>query len=74
MVRSTLVNVPVFSPQVAAGNTTSASSAVSVMKRSCTTTNSSGCARMRRMRARSGRDTAGLVALIQSSRRAWIVG
>ena len=39
-VRSTLVKQPVFSPQIAAGSTTSASAAVSVRKASCTTTNS----------------------------------
>src|SRR4029453_2278913 len=66
-VRSALVKVPSFSPQVAAGSTTSANSAVSVRKMSCTTTNSSSLARMRRMRASSGSDTAGLVAEIHSS-------
>jgi hypothetical protein len=40
MVRSVLVKVPVFSPQIAAGSTTSANSAVSVRKASCTTTKS----------------------------------
>ncbi len=66
-VRSAQVNVPVFSPQVAAGSTTSASIAVSVMKMSWTTTNRFSWARMRRMRARSGRETAGFVAEIHSS-------
>src|SRR5689334_23774415 len=37
---SALVKVPVFSPQVAAGSTTSANCAVSVANRSWTTTNS----------------------------------
>ena len=46
--RSRLVNVPVFSALAAAGSTTSAIIAVSVMKMSCTTRNSSlssGCLR-----------------------------
>jgi hypothetical protein len=67
-VRSALVNVPSFSPHVAAGSTTSASCAVSVRKRSCTTTKSFSSLRIRRMRASSGSDTAGLVAEIHSSR------
>ena len=52
-VRSAFVNVPVFSPQVAAGSTTSASCAVSVRKRSWTTTNSSSRAQDRADRARA---------------------
>jgi hypothetical protein len=64
-VRSALVKTPVFSPHVAAGSTTSASAAVSVRKRSCTTTNSSSEDRIDRMRASSGKDTAGLVPDIQ---------
>lgn len=65
-VRSALVIVPVFSPQVAAGRTTSASRAVSVRNRSCTTVKSRFCASSARIRASSGSDTAGLVPLIQS--------
>src|SRR3954453_12397334 len=65
-VRSTLVNVPVFSPHMAQGRTTSASRAVSVMNASWTTTNSSSRRRMFRTLARLGSDTAGFVALIQS--------
>ena len=65
-VRSALVNVPVRSPHVAAGRTTSASSAVSVMNRSWTTTNSCSSARIRRIRSMSGIDTAGLVAEIHN--------
>ena len=53
-VRSTLVNVPVFSPQIAAGSTTSASSAVSVRKASWTTTNSRSCARISRIAVQLG--------------------
>ena len=60
-VRSALVKVPVFSPQVAAGRTTSASWAVSVRKRSWTTRNSRSWLRMLRIRSSSGKDTAGLV-------------
>jgi hypothetical protein len=66
-VRSALVNVPVFSPQIAVGRTTSAKRAVSVRKASWTTTNSSSEARMERMQPSSGSDTAGLVAEIHSS-------
>ena len=66
--RSALVKVPVFSPHVAAGSTTSASSAVSVRKMSCTTTNSRSSAEDRRIRRSSGSDTAGLVPLIHSNR------
>src|SRR5215211_4066741 len=65
-VRSAFVKVPVFSPQVAAGNTTSAYCAVSVRKMSWTTTKRSSFSRIERMRESSGRETAGLVALIQS--------
>jgi hypothetical protein len=66
-VRSVLVKVPVFSPQIAVGSTTSANRAVSVRKASWTTTNRSSEARMERMRCSSGRDTAGLVAEVHSS-------
>jgi hypothetical protein len=66
-VRSALVNVPVFSPAVAPGSTMSAYWAVSVRKRSWTTTKSSGLRRIRRTRARSGSETDGLVAEIHSS-------
>ena len=66
-VRSVLVNVPAFSPQIAVGRTTSALWAVSVRNASWTTTNSSSEARMERIRGSSGRDTAGLVAEIHSS-------
>ena len=64
--RSVFVYVPVFSPQIAAGSTTSAYCAVSVMNASCTITKSSGCARMRRARAASGSETTGFVAQIHS--------
>lgn len=67
-VRSAFVNVPSFSPQIAAGSTTSASITVSLMKASCTTTNSSSFARIDRMRCSSGSDTAGLVPEIQRKR------
>jgi hypothetical protein len=66
-VRSTFVKVPAFSPHVAAGSTTSASCAVSVMKRSWTTTISPGRDRMERIRCSSGSETAGFVAEIHSS-------
>ena len=66
--RSTLVNVPVFSAQAAAGSTTSASCAVSVRKMSCTTRKSRSCDRIERIRASSGIDTTGLVPETQSSR------
>jgi hypothetical protein len=64
-VRSALVKVPVFSPQVAAGRTTSAYRAVSVKKMSCTTTKRLSCSRIERIRGSSGRETAGFVQLIQ---------
>ncbi len=67
-VRSALVRVPVFSPQVAAGSTTSASWAVSVRNRSWATTKSRSWVRIERIRASSGRDTAGLVPVIHSIR------
>ena len=67
-VRSTLVKVPVFSPQVAAGRTTSASCAVSDRKMSCTTRNSRSWARIERIRRSSGRETAGLVAVTYRKR------
>jgi hypothetical protein len=67
-VRSALVKVPVFSPHVAAGRTTSANCVVSVGKMSWTTTNSRSWARIDRIRASSGRDTAGLVPMIQRNR------
>ena len=66
--RSALVKVPVFSAQAAAGSTTSASSAVSLQKMSCTTKNSRSWPRMRRIQPSSGSDTAGLVALTHSIR------
>ncbi|PFW98264.1 hypothetical protein CJ469_06386 [Nocardia farcinica] len=66
--RSALVKVPVFSAHAAAGNTTSASCAVSVRKMSCTTRNSRSWASTARMRDNSGSDTAGLVPLTYSSR------
>src|SRR5215217_4614055 len=64
-VRSAFVKVPVFSPQVAAGRTTSAYWAVSVRKMSCTTTKRFSRSSISLTRASSGRETAGLVALIQ---------
>ena len=61
--RSLLVYVPSFSPQIAAGSTTSARAVVGVSNPSCTTS------RSRRPRASSstsrlGNDTGGLVAMI----------
>ncbi|HJU19508.1 MAG TPA: hypothetical protein VJ770_23885 [Stellaceae bacterium] len=67
-VRLTLVEHPVFSPQMAAGSTTSAISAVSVMKASCTITNTPCLRRIARSRFRSGMDTAGFVPMIHSTR------
>ncbi len=63
-VRLTLVKQPVFSPQPAAGSTTSASSAVSVRNRSWTTVKHWSPARILRIRADSGIETAGFVAEI----------
>jgi hypothetical protein len=67
-VRSAFVYVPVFSPQIAAGSTTSASCAVSVRKASLTTTNSRCCERIERIRRSSGSETAGFVPVIQRNR------
>jgi hypothetical protein len=67
-VRSAFVKVPSFSPQVAAGSTTSASEVVSVGKTSWTTRNSRSWPSSERMRCSSGSETAGLVAVIQSIR------
>ena len=64
-VRSVFVNVPVFSPQSAAGSTTSASRAVSVRKASETTRNRPSCERIERIRWSSGSETAGFVPLTQ---------
>jgi hypothetical protein len=61
--RSLLVNVPSFSPQIAAGRTTSASALVGVSKPSYTTRSSSwpsACSST----SRFGKDTTGLVAMI----------
>jgi hypothetical protein len=66
-VRSVFVYVPVFSPQMAAGSTTSAYSAVSVRYASCTITMRSRFCRIVRTRAQSGSETTGFVAEIQSS-------
>lgn len=66
--RSALVKVPVFSAHAAAGNTTSASAAVSVRKMSWTTRNSRSWEKMSRMRASSGSDTRGLVAVTHNIR------
>src|SRR3954453_2481257 len=65
IVRSALVKMPVFSPHVAAGRTTSAYSVVSFRYRSWTTTNRPGEDRVERIRSSSGRETAGLVPEIQ---------
>jgi hypothetical protein len=67
-VRSALVKVPVFSPQVAAGRTTSASCAVSDRNRSWTTTNSRSWTKISRIRRSSGSETAGLVPMTQRNR------
>ena len=56
---------PVFSPQIAAGSTTSASSAVSVRNVSCDDDEQPFRVEIDRMRASSGSDTAGFVPLIQ---------
>ena len=59
--RSPLVKVPSFSPQMAAGSTTWASSVVGVVNPSWTTRRSS-LERAHSSRARLGNDTGGLVA------------
>jgi hypothetical protein len=64
-VRSVFVNVPVFSPQSAAGRTTSASRAVSVRKASETTTKSPPARGSTGSGRRSGSDTAGFVPMTQ---------
>src|SRR4051794_41821861 len=56
----TFVYAPVFSPQPAAGRTTSASRAVSVRNASWTTTKQLSPSRILRTRGRSGRLTAGV--------------
>src|SRR5689334_16188835 len=65
-VLSTLVKQPVFSPQIAAGNITSAYCVVSVSKASCTITNRSLFSRIFLILAISGSDITGLVALIHN--------
>ena len=60
--RSLFVNVPSFSPQIAAGSTTSASAVVGVSKPSCTTSRSSG-ASANSSTSRFGNDTTGLVPM-----------
>ena len=62
-VRSWFVYVPVFSPHIAAGSTTSASSPVSVRNGSLTTTTSRSCSRIERIRWSSGSETAGFVPM-----------
>lgn len=66
--RSALVKVPVFSPHVAAGRTTSANCAVSVGKMSWTTTKRRSWVRIERIRCSSGSDTSGLVPMIHRNR------
>ena len=66
MRRSELVTVPAFSPQLAAGSSTSAKRVVSVRVTSETTTKSQAF-RAARTRIESGIDTAGFVPMIQSA-------
>src|SRR4051794_41826163 len=63
----TFVYAPVFSPQPAAGRTTSASRAVSVRNASWTTTKQLSPSRILRTRGRSGRLTAGVVGEVHNS-------
>src|SRR2546426_180015 len=68
MRRSELVTVPSFSPQLEAGSSRSANSAVSVLRNaSCTTTNSARSSPARTSAA-SGIDCAGLVHAIHTAR------
>jgi hypothetical protein len=67
-VRSAFVYVPVFSPHIDAGSTTSASCAVSVRKASLTTRNRRFWVRIERIRCSSGSETAAFVAVVQRKR------
>ena len=67
MRRSEFVTVPSFSPQVAAGSSTSAKATVSVSAKASCTTTSSACRSAWRTASMRGRECAGLVQAIQTA-------